>query len=201
MLSIASFGLLSPRAAVRMAVDAPASSSPLDVRTIGDYNFDPLKLGTDETFVPFREAEMKCGDLRSPRCAPARAGCVATVFLYRQAELSGPTPGGRVRSESMSKFERAVLLEDLALLRTHIVIRLRATLQRRTCVCPSSPQHRPSVPCPCPLASYGSLWAAVGRSAHSAGWWRRSRRRPSDRTGADRGPRTLRQQSPPLLQL
>jgi len=62
MLSIASFGLLSPRAAVRMAVDAPASS-PLDVRTIGNYNFDPLNLGTDETFVPFREAEIKHGRL------------------------------------------------------------------------------------------------------------------------------------------
>mgnify|MGYP006091904693 CR=1 FL=1 len=62
MLSIASFGLLSPRAAVRMAVDAPASS-PLDVTTIGNYNFDPLNLGTDETFVPFREAEIKHGRL------------------------------------------------------------------------------------------------------------------------------------------
>lgn len=62
MLSIASFGLLSPRAAVRMAVDSPANV-PLDVRKIGDYKFDPLGLGTDETFVPFREAEIKHGRL------------------------------------------------------------------------------------------------------------------------------------------
>merc|ERR1719231_305152 len=31
--------------------------------TIGDYGFDPLNLGTDETFVPFREAEIKHGRL------------------------------------------------------------------------------------------------------------------------------------------
>jgi len=33
------------------------------MRTIGDYGFDPLKLGNDETFVPFREAEIKHGRL------------------------------------------------------------------------------------------------------------------------------------------
>jgi len=33
------------------------------VRAIGDYNFDPLNLGTEETFVPFREAEIKHGRL------------------------------------------------------------------------------------------------------------------------------------------
>merc|ERR1719386_466016 len=32
-------------------------------KTIGDYGFDPLGLGTDETFVPFREAEIKHGRL------------------------------------------------------------------------------------------------------------------------------------------
>merc|ERR1719386_524106 len=32
-------------------------------KTIGDYGFDPLGLGTDETFVPFREAEVKHGRL------------------------------------------------------------------------------------------------------------------------------------------
>merc|ERR1719231_1756500 len=31
--------------------------------TIGNYNFDPLNLGTDETFIPFREAEIKHGRL------------------------------------------------------------------------------------------------------------------------------------------
>lgn len=30
---------------------------------IGDYGFDPLGLGTDETFMPFREAEIKHGRL------------------------------------------------------------------------------------------------------------------------------------------
>jgi len=33
------------------------------VRSIGDYGFDPLKLGTDETFTAFREAEIKHGRL------------------------------------------------------------------------------------------------------------------------------------------
>ena len=63
MLSLSSFGLLAPRApVVRMSVDTPAKA-PLDFRTIGNYNFDPLKLGTDETFVPFRQAEIKHGRL------------------------------------------------------------------------------------------------------------------------------------------
>merc|ERR1711920_848226 len=30
-----------------------------DVKLVGDYGFDPLGLGTDETLVPFREAELK----------------------------------------------------------------------------------------------------------------------------------------------
>jgi len=33
------------------------------VRSIGDYGFDPLNLGSEETFVPFREAEIKHGRL------------------------------------------------------------------------------------------------------------------------------------------
>jgi hypothetical protein len=32
-------------------------------RILADYSFDPLNLGTDETFVPFREAEIKHGRL------------------------------------------------------------------------------------------------------------------------------------------
>lgn len=47
--------------AVKM-IDTP-TTAPLDQRTIGNYNFDPLKLGTEETFVPFREAEIKHGRL------------------------------------------------------------------------------------------------------------------------------------------
>ena len=35
----------------------------MDMRSIGNYGFDPLGLGTDETFVPFREAEIKHGRL------------------------------------------------------------------------------------------------------------------------------------------
>jgi hypothetical protein len=35
----------------------------VDARRVGDYGFDPLGLGTDETFVPFREAEIKHGRL------------------------------------------------------------------------------------------------------------------------------------------
>ena len=42
--------------------DAPVVTPPL-AQTIGDYGFDPLNLGTDETFVPFREAEIKHGRL------------------------------------------------------------------------------------------------------------------------------------------
>jgi hypothetical protein len=34
-----------------------------DARSIGDLGFDPLGLGTDEQFVPFREAELKHGRL------------------------------------------------------------------------------------------------------------------------------------------
>jgi len=53
----------APRAPpVRMtaSIDTP---TPIDQRKIGDYGFDPLGLGTDETFVPFREAEIKHGRL------------------------------------------------------------------------------------------------------------------------------------------
>jgi len=39
------------------SIDVPAAN------TIGDYGFDPLGLGTPETFVPFREAEIKHGRL------------------------------------------------------------------------------------------------------------------------------------------
>lgn len=65
-----SLSLATPALAMRASpptmidVRAPSSSSPLpDMRTIGDYGFDPLNLGTDETFVPFREAEVKHGRL------------------------------------------------------------------------------------------------------------------------------------------
>ena len=43
--------------------ETPAVSGMPDLRSIGDYGFDPLNLGTDETFVPFREAEIKHGRL------------------------------------------------------------------------------------------------------------------------------------------
>merc|ERR1719484_478984 len=42
--------------------ETTASTTP-NMRSIGDYGFDPLNLGTDETFVPFREAEIKHGRL------------------------------------------------------------------------------------------------------------------------------------------
>ena len=63
-----SVGFAAPSRAglVRMTVDLepPTPEVPtLDVRSIGNYNFDPLGLGTDETFVPFREAEIKHGRL------------------------------------------------------------------------------------------------------------------------------------------
>ena len=45
------------RAAVKMAVEAPIT------KVAGDYGFDPLGLGTPETFVAFREAELKHGRL------------------------------------------------------------------------------------------------------------------------------------------
>merc|ERR1719353_1857285 len=44
------------------AAPAPAPAMPT-ARSIGDYGFDPLNLGTEETFVPFREAEIKHGRL------------------------------------------------------------------------------------------------------------------------------------------
>lgn len=46
---------------MRMAVDTPASLTP--PQKIGDYGFDPLGLGTDDTFVAYREAEIKHGRL------------------------------------------------------------------------------------------------------------------------------------------
>ena len=39
------------------------SDAPFPARSIGDFGFDPLGLGTDETFVAFREAEIKHGRL------------------------------------------------------------------------------------------------------------------------------------------
>ena len=43
--------------------ETPSVTGLPDMRSIGDYNFDPLNLGTDDTFVPFREAEIKHGRL------------------------------------------------------------------------------------------------------------------------------------------
>lgn len=65
--SSASLMAFAPRAPlVRMSVDsppAPEAAPTLDVRSIGDFGFDPLDLGDDEKFVPFREAEVKHGRL------------------------------------------------------------------------------------------------------------------------------------------
>jgi len=63
-----SFSAPARAPAVRMtsSIDSPVKSLPVDVRTIGKpakFTFDPLGLGTDETFVPFREAEIKHGRL------------------------------------------------------------------------------------------------------------------------------------------
>jgi len=52
---------LNARAPVPRMQETPSVSA--NVRAIGDYNFDPLNLGTEETFVPFREAEIKHGRL------------------------------------------------------------------------------------------------------------------------------------------
>lgn len=52
-----------------MTIEMPEPVTPVPtvdmamLRKIGDYGFDPLGLGTDETFVPFREAEIKHGRL------------------------------------------------------------------------------------------------------------------------------------------
>jgi len=58
--------MLSCLAAAPLAFRSPmiimqqkAPEVSVDSRMIGDYGFDPLNLGTDETFVPFREAEIK----------------------------------------------------------------------------------------------------------------------------------------------
>jgi hypothetical protein len=57
---------------MKMTVDLPASDVPSTpaplvtedmMRKIGDYGFDPLGLGKGDTFVPFREAEIKHGRL------------------------------------------------------------------------------------------------------------------------------------------
>merc|ERR1719247_2772879 len=64
-LHIATPAMATARApALRMMQEAPSTPS---IRSIGEYSpgkvFDPLNLGTDETFVPFREAEIKHGRL------------------------------------------------------------------------------------------------------------------------------------------
>jgi len=83
MLSIASFGLLSPRAAVRMAVDAPASS-PLDVRTIGNYNFDQtstrLSSGARSVQTQFESTGADC--CMSTGAAPPRPGAWPGLLTY-----------------------------------------------------------------------------------------------------------------------
>lgn len=54
--------LRAPAPRMQEAPATPSSKLP-SMRSIGDYGFDPLGLGTDETFVPFREAEIKHGRL------------------------------------------------------------------------------------------------------------------------------------------
>jgi len=43
----------------RSSVVMMETPAPAPVARVGDYGFDPLGLGTDETFIPFREAELK----------------------------------------------------------------------------------------------------------------------------------------------
>merc|ERR1719231_1677893 len=65
MLSLIASGSVALRApALRMTVGPQIPSGGLVTpQQIGNYNFDPLNLGTDETFIPFREAEIKHGRL------------------------------------------------------------------------------------------------------------------------------------------
>lgn len=61
------FQAAGPTNAVAMVADIKETSPSRNVgvfhRGIGDYGFDPLGLGNEETFVPFREAEIKHGRL------------------------------------------------------------------------------------------------------------------------------------------
>jgi len=46
-----------------MTISEPPAPMKIYAQSIGDYGFDPLGLGTEETFVAFREAELKHGRL------------------------------------------------------------------------------------------------------------------------------------------
>ena len=84
---------------MKMTVDMPASDVPSTpaplvtedmMRKIGDYGFDPLGLGKGDTFVPFREAEIKHG----------RSAMLATVATgSRRAAGAATTRPGRSRCD------------------------------------------------------------------------------------------------------
>merc|ERR1719460_1474142 len=64
--SSSSFLSISRAPAPRMVDTGMPAEPTFDVRSVGrlgENGFDPLGLGTDETFVPFREAEIKHGRL------------------------------------------------------------------------------------------------------------------------------------------
>lgn len=64
MLMTTSSSLAVRAPGIRMAIsEPPVPLQKVYPQSIGDYNFDPLGLGTEETFVAFREAELKHGRL------------------------------------------------------------------------------------------------------------------------------------------
>merc|ERR1719271_611253 len=61
-LAASTLAMRAPIANVRMETPAaPDYGFTTLPSSIGDYGFDPLGLGTEETFLPFREAEIKHG--------------------------------------------------------------------------------------------------------------------------------------------
>jgi hypothetical protein len=58
-ISLAGPKIIQPNLPGRSSAAVVMQEAPVAPRVAGDLGFDPLGLGTDETFVPFREAELK----------------------------------------------------------------------------------------------------------------------------------------------
>ena len=58
-----SLSFRAPTTGLTMNAESAAYTAVVPPNKIGNYGFDPLGLGSEETFVPFREAEIKHGRL------------------------------------------------------------------------------------------------------------------------------------------
>merc|ERR1719231_936695 len=139
MLSLIASGSVALRApALRMTVGPQIPSGGLVTpQQIGDYGFDPLNLGTDETFLPFREAEIKHGRLAMLAAVAwplqeifhpilvdaARSSNFLAPFFVRDvlAETAGKSPsllnGGLEQIEVLPSLSLAVFVASVLELR------------------------------------------------------------------------------------